>query len=98
MEIYNSEDSTVNLSGYFLTDDFTEPQKWEIPINTRIDSGESILFWTDGKDVSFHTNFKLSQTDGEIGYVVMDVESDKINGLIEDLAQIPATIRTRILH
>ncbi len=38
------------------------------------------------------------QTDGDIGYVVMDVESDKVDGLMEDLAQIPATIRTRILH
>ena len=38
------------------------------------------------------------QTDGDIGYVVMDVESEKLDGLMEDLAQIPATIRTRILH
>jgi D-3-phosphoglycerate dehydrogenase len=38
------------------------------------------------------------QTDGDIGYVVMDVESEKLDGLMEDLTQIPATIRTRILH
>jgi D-3-phosphoglycerate dehydrogenase len=38
------------------------------------------------------------QTDGDIGYVVMDVESDQVAGLMEDLAKIPATIRTRILH
>ena len=38
------------------------------------------------------------QTDGDIGYVVMDVESDKIDGLMANLAQIPATIRTRVLH
>ncbi len=38
------------------------------------------------------------QTEGGIGYVVMDVESDDVNALMEDLAKIPATIRTRILH
>ena len=38
------------------------------------------------------------QTDGEIGYVVMDVESDDVTTLMKDLAKIPATIRTRILH
>jgi len=38
------------------------------------------------------------QTEGEIGYVVMDVESDDVTTLMKDLAMIPATIRTRILH
>jgi D-3-phosphoglycerate dehydrogenase len=38
------------------------------------------------------------QTDGDIGYVVMDVESDNITMLMEDLKKIPATIRARILH
>jgi len=38
------------------------------------------------------------QTEGDIGYVVMDVESDDVTALMQDLARIPATIRTRILH
>ena len=38
------------------------------------------------------------RTEGEIGYVVMDVESDDVTTLMRDLAKIPATIRTRILH
>ena len=38
------------------------------------------------------------QTEGDIGYVVMDVESDNVISLMKDLANIPATIRTRILH
>jgi D-3-phosphoglycerate dehydrogenase len=38
------------------------------------------------------------RTDGDIGYVVMDVESNNVSGLMEDLAKVPATIRTRILH
>ena len=38
------------------------------------------------------------QTDGGIGYVVMDVESENAADLMEQLAKVPATIRTRILH
>jgi len=38
------------------------------------------------------------QTEGEIGYVVMDVETLEVTTLMKDLAKIPATIRTRILH
>ena len=38
------------------------------------------------------------QTDGDMGYVVMDVESEHITSLGEELARIPATIRTRVLH
>jgi D-3-phosphoglycerate dehydrogenase len=38
------------------------------------------------------------QTDGDIGYVVMDIESEDATGLMQELAKIPATIRTRILH
>jgi len=49
-----------------------------------------------GYDVNIAAQYL--QTDGEIGYVVMDVESDDVTGLMEELAGIPATIRTRILH
>jgi len=38
------------------------------------------------------------QTEGDVGYVVMDVESDDVTSLMKDLENIPATIRTRILH
>jgi len=38
------------------------------------------------------------ETRGGIGYVVMDIESDDPVSLMQSLAQIPATIRSRILH
>ncbi len=38
------------------------------------------------------------QTHGDIGYVVMDVESKNVNSLMAGLAKVSATIRTRILH
>jgi D-3-phosphoglycerate dehydrogenase len=38
------------------------------------------------------------QTEGDVGYVVMDVEYEKVDTLMKDLRRVPATIRTRILH
>ncbi|MGD2129592.1 MAG: phosphoglycerate dehydrogenase [Lysobacterales bacterium] len=37
-------------------------------------------------------------TRGEIGYVVMDIETDEPESVLEDLRGIPSTIRARILH
>jgi D-3-phosphoglycerate dehydrogenase len=37
-------------------------------------------------------------TRGEIGYVVMDLETDRPRSLLRELRGIPATIRARILH
>ena len=52
--------------------------------------------------VFFNQNVNVAaqylQTDGDIGYVVIDVEYDRVDGLMADLARIPATIRTRVLH
>ena len=49
-------------------------------------------------DKSVNIAAQYLQTEGDIGYVVMDVESDDVSDLMESLAKIPATIRTRILH
>lgn len=38
------------------------------------------------------------QTDNELGYVVMDVDSDLAEQALEQLKQVPGTIRCRVLH
>ncbi|MBN2355294.1 CotH kinase family protein, partial [candidate division KSB1 bacterium] len=64
LEIYNAGDTAVDLSGYFLTDDPEETQKWCILLDTAIDPKGIVMFWADGKDQGIHTNFSLSK-DGE---------------------------------
>jgi D-3-phosphoglycerate dehydrogenase len=49
-----------------------------------------------GKQVNIAAQYL--QTEGDVGYVVMDVESTDVDSLMKDLGNIPATIRTRILH
>lgn len=67
LEIYNAEDTTVDISGFYLTDDLTEPQKWQIPSPARIGPGWNLLFWADGKNEGRHTNFNLSKSGEQIG-------------------------------
>ena len=67
IEIHNAEDTSVNIGGYYLSDDLDIPQKWQIPLGTKISSGRRALFWADGYDQDKHTNFKLSAGGEEIG-------------------------------
>jgi len=64
IEIYNSSDYTVSLSGYALTDSEDNLQKWLFP-NISIDAGEYLLVYASGYDRrdpsgNLHTNFKLN--------------------------------------
>ncbi|MBT3748406.1 MAG: hypothetical protein HOG34_05425, partial [Bacteroidetes bacterium] len=60
VEIYNVSLQQTDLSGWVLTDDTTELEKWFLPQNTFIDPQSHILIWADGLDFGMHTNFKLS--------------------------------------
>lgn len=69
VELYNGSPVTVDLSGMYLTDDLSSPQKYQIPPGVTIPAGGYLVFWTDD-DVSqgpLHTNFKLSVSGESIG-------------------------------
>ena len=50
IELYNDEDTTADLSGYFLTDDLGQPFRWKIPPGTEIPAKGFLRFWADGYD------------------------------------------------
>ncbi|HOS85230.1 MAG TPA: lamin tail domain-containing protein, partial [Bacteroidales bacterium] len=64
VELYNPGTSSVNIGGYYLTDDKDEPRKWQIPTGTSIAAKGYLLVWADGKNLNLHTNYKLG-VDGE---------------------------------
>lgn len=69
IEIYNQGSTVVNLSGYGLSDDVTEPFRWVFP-SVNLQAGAYILIWASGKDrrapgSPLHTNFSIS-AGGEI--------------------------------
>jgi hypothetical protein len=67
IEIYNAGTLDVELGGYYLTDNPSEPAKWEIPANTKIFAGGYIVFWADNHDTTIHTSFELSRKGEFIG-------------------------------
>lgn len=60
IEIYNSGDHAINLSGYYITDDINDPEKWELPSDMTIYSGGFVILYADKISYKEHTNFSLS--------------------------------------
>ena len=69
IELYNPGDITVDLGGYFLTDNIENPGKWEFPNGVMMSPGAFMIVWADGRDTiltGYHSNFKLSSGGEEI--------------------------------
>ena len=66
LELYNAGPETLNLGGYFLSDNYDNPGKWQIPSGTTIPSGGFLLIWADGNDTVLHTSFKISASGEQI--------------------------------
>ncbi len=79
IELYNTGTTTLDLSGYYLTDNLNKPDKWPIPAGTVIEAGSYLLFWADGEAVADHTNFKLSASGESIG--VFNAEFDVVDSI-----------------
>ena len=78
IEIYNYDVDAADIGGMYLTDDLSDPIKWQIPVNdpalTTIEPGGHLLIWADGdiSDLGLHANFKLDATGEEIGLFKSD--------------------------
>ncbi len=63
IELYNAESEDADLSGYTLTDDPAEPQKWAFPAGTVLPGGEFLIVYADADPstaTEVHTSFRLS--------------------------------------
>ncbi len=83
IELYNTSDNPVNISGWHLSDKESKPKKWEVPEGTVIPAKGFLVFLCSGRDRvvngEYHTNFKLSQTSGK-DYVLL---ADKAGTTLE---------------
>jgi hypothetical protein len=68
IEIYNGDSEPVFLGDYYLTDNLSSPDKWQMPDIT-LPVGEFELFWADGDPSlgSHHAGFKFSKDGEEAG-------------------------------
>jgi hypothetical protein len=60
IELKNTTSSSINISGYFLSDDIDNIDKWIIPTGTALPANGYIVLYADGTNTGLHTNFKLS--------------------------------------
>ncbi len=85
VELKNTTNASINLSGVYLSDDPFVPAKWAFPSGTQLAANAYMMVWLDADitQLGLHANFKLSST-GEtlmIGYA---------NGLVLDSVQFEA--------
>ncbi len=83
IELYNTNNSAVNINGYMLTDDTTKETFWTLP-DYEMASGEYLIVFASSKnrkDISeLHTNFKLKMLKENL--YLMDPDGsiiDKVN-------------------
>lgn len=62
IELYNNGASSIDLEGYYLSDDATDLMKWAFPAGTTIDNNSYLVIWADNDDEQegLHAAFKLS--------------------------------------
>ncbi len=87
IELYNTSASTINLGGYYLSDDSVNNTKWQMPATISITAGGYLRFWASGRNevvgTSYHTNFTIKQTKNNHEFVVLSNPSGAIVDIIE---------------
>ena len=87
IELYNLSSQTIDLSGYYLSDNKSNISKWQIPLGTSISGNGYLIIWAD-KDttqVGLHANFKLSAAGEEVLF-------SKPDGTLVDEVSYPAQL------
>ncbi len=68
IEIYNGDTAEVWLGDKYLTDNLSNPDKWQLP-DTILAVDGFLLIWADGQDNQgpLHTSYKLSKGGEQVG-------------------------------
>ncbi len=74
LELFNTTDSTQDLSGYFLTDDPADLPQWQFPAGTMINPHGYLVIWCDNDPGQglLHANFKISANGEYLGLTEPD--------------------------
>jgi hypothetical protein len=68
VELYNGNNYSINLNGYYLSDNENEPTKWSFP-NVTIAPNDYLIIWCDtagGTQAGLHTTYRLSGDQEEV--------------------------------
>ncbi|QDU89160.1 CotH protein [Pirellulimonas nuda] len=75
VELANTGAAAVDLGGYYLSDDATQPDKWRVPDGVSIAAGQRLVVFASGKDRTngeLHTNFQLEKSGEDLLLVAPD--------------------------
>jgi hypothetical protein len=86
IELYNNSQMTVDIGGWYLTDDADLKTKWQFPALTILQPGEYLIVFASGKTQAeypgnypytdsagyLHTNFALSKDGEYLGLIAAD--------------------------
>ena len=74
IEIYNNSSTSIDLEGYYLSDDATDLTQWAFPAGSSIDANGYVVVWADNDEDQdgLHANFKLSASAESIFLVNAD--------------------------
>ncbi|MEN9677274.1 MAG: hypothetical protein RIS76_3170 [Verrucomicrobiota bacterium] len=91
IELFNSDRQSISLTGWWLSDDPSNPRKWRVPTVSLAANGFLVVF-ASGKDrtnnpVLLHTNFKLRREAG--GYVAL---SNPAGEVVSAITNYPAQL------
>jgi len=91
IELYNTGGTAVNLSAFYLSDKLTNPLKWQLP-NVNLNPGQRLVFFASNRNITtggfYHTNFKLTQSDGNEVIMLSDGAANIIDMVNIDPAQL----------
>jgi len=91
IELYNAGTTSLNIGGYYLSDNPNDSLKWQFPLNVTIPEGGFIRVWASGRDEvsgnNYHTNFKLTQTKDNTESIIFS----NAQGIIQDQIQLGIT-------
>jgi len=84
VELYNADTVDADISGYYLTDIFSQPQKWRLPLTgVIIPANGYLIIWCDDHNTGLHANFKLTANGEMVGLY-------SASGAIVDTVTFPA--------
>ena len=68
VELFNTNDHEVDLSGLYLSDKKTNIKKWQFPDGTKIPAKGYLIIWADEdqEEGPLHANFKLSKSGEDV--------------------------------
>jgi hypothetical protein len=85
IELHNSSNEEVDLTGCYLSDDPVAPRKWQFPDGTKVAPNGYLIIWADEDGLAtpgLHANFKLSN-DGE--QILLVDADERSNALLDEV-------------